>query len=38
MDAARTARRMGAEEAMIVYRRSEKEMSARVEESRPRDR
>ncbi|HAF09883.1 MAG TPA: glutamate synthase (NADPH), homotetrameric [Chloroflexi bacterium] len=32
MDAARTALRMGAEEAMIVYRRSEKEMSARVEE------
>jgi glutamate synthase (NADPH/NADH) small chain len=32
MDAVRTALRMGAEEAMIVYRRSEKEMSARVEE------
>jgi glutamate synthase (NADPH/NADH) small chain len=32
MDAARTALRMGAEEAMIVYRRSEAEMSARVEE------
>jgi glutamate synthase (NADPH) small chain len=32
MDAARTALRMGAEEALIVYRRSEKEMSARVEE------
>src|SRR3970282_101495 len=32
MDAARTALRMGAEEAMIVYRRSEKEMGARVEE------
>jgi len=32
MDAARTALRMGAEEAMIVYRRGEKEMSARVEE------
>ncbi len=32
MDAARTALRMGAEEAMIVYRRSDKEMSARVEE------
>ncbi len=32
MDAARTALRMGAEEAMIVYRRSETEMSARVEE------
>jgi NADPH-dependent glutamate synthase beta subunit-like oxidoreductase len=28
----RTALRMGAEEAMIVYRRSDKEMSARVEE------
>ena len=32
MDAVRTSLRMGAEEAMIVYRRSEKEMSARVEE------
>ena len=32
MDAARTALRMGAEEATIVYRRSETEMSARVEE------
>jgi glutamate synthase (NADPH/NADH) small chain len=32
MDAVRSALRMGAEEAMIVYRRSEKEMSARVEE------
>ena len=32
MDAVRTALRLGAEEAMIVYRRSEKEMSARVEE------
>ncbi len=32
IDAARTALRMGAEEAMIVYRRGEKEMSARVEE------
>lgn len=32
MDAVRTAMRMGAAEAMIVYRRSEKEMSARVEE------
>ena len=32
MDAARTALRMGAEEAMIVYRRSQKEMGARVEE------
>ena len=32
MDAVRTARRMGAEKAMIVYRRSEEEMPARVEE------
>lgn len=32
MDAVRTARRMGAETAMIVYRRSEDEMPARVEE------
>ncbi len=32
MDAVRTALRMGAEEAMIVYRRSDKEMTARVEE------
>ena len=32
MDAVRTALRMGAEEAMIVYRRSHDEMSARVEE------
>jgi glutamate synthase (NADPH/NADH) small chain len=32
MDAARTALRMGADEALIVYRRSEREMSARVEE------
>jgi glutamate synthase (NADPH/NADH) small chain len=32
MDAVRTSLRMGAEEAMIVYRRSNKEMSARVEE------
>jgi glutamate synthase (NADPH/NADH) small chain len=32
MDAVRTSLRMGAEEAMIVYRRSEKEMGARVEE------
>jgi glutamate synthase (NADPH/NADH) small chain len=32
MDAVRTALRMGAEEAMIVYRRSEQEMTARVEE------
>jgi len=32
MDAVRTSLRMGAEEAMIVYRRSEKEMGARMEE------
>ncbi len=32
MDAVRTARRQGAEEAMIVYRRSEEEMPARAEE------
>ena len=32
MDAVRTALRMGADEAMIVYRRSDQEMSARVEE------
>jgi glutamate synthase (NADPH/NADH) small chain len=32
MDAVRTARRLGAERAAIVYRRSEKEMPARVEE------
>ena len=32
MDSVRTARRMGAEMAMIVYRRSEDEMPARVEE------
>ena len=32
MDAVRTALRMGAEEALIVYRRSEKEMGARIEE------
>ncbi len=32
MDSVRTARRMGAERAMIVYRRSEAEMPARVEE------
>ncbi len=32
MDAVRTSLRMGAEESMIVYRRSDKEMSARVEE------
>ena len=32
MDAARTALRMGAEKVMIVYRRTEKEMTARLEE------
>lgn len=32
MDSVRTARRMGAENAMIIYRRSEQEMPARVEE------
>ena len=32
MDCVRTARRLGAERAMIVYRRSEVEMPARVEE------
>ncbi|MDE6100062.1 MAG: NADPH-dependent glutamate synthase, partial [Paramuribaculum sp.] len=32
MDSVRTARRMGAEKAMIVYRRSEAEMPARIEE------
>lgn len=32
MDAVRTARRLGAEEAAIVYRRGEQEMSARIEE------
>jgi glutamate synthase (NADPH/NADH) small chain len=32
MDAARTALRMGAEKVYIVYRRTEKEMPARVEE------
>ena len=32
IDAARTARRLGAEEAIIVYRRSRKEMPAREEE------
>lgn len=32
MDAVRTARRMGAGRAMIVYRRSESEMPARIEE------
>ncbi|KAB0666001.1 NADPH-dependent glutamate synthase [Oryzomonas japonica] len=32
MDCVRTARRLGAERAMIIYRRSEAEMPARVEE------
>jgi glutamate synthase (NADPH/NADH) small chain len=32
MDSVRTARRLGAEKAMIVYRRSEEEMPARAEE------
>ena len=32
MDSVRTARRLGAERAMIIYRRSEEEMPARVEE------
>jgi glutamate synthase (NADPH) small chain len=32
MDAVRTARRLGADRAMIVYRRSEEEMPARIEE------
>ncbi len=32
MDAVRTARRLGAERAVIVYRRSEAEMPARIEE------
>ena len=32
MDAARTAKRLGAEEVYIVYRRSEKELPARLEE------
>lgn len=32
MDSVRTARRLGAEHAMIVYRRSEEEMPARIEE------
>jgi glutamate synthase (NADPH/NADH) small chain len=34
MDAVRTAKRLGAERAMIVYRRSEEEMPARLEEVR----
>ena len=32
MDSVRTAKRLGAERAMIVYRRSEAEMPARIEE------
>jgi len=32
MDAVRTARRLGAERAVVVYRRSEEEMPARIEE------
>lgn len=32
MDSVRTARRLGAERAMIIYRRSEEEMPARLEE------
>lgn len=32
MDSVRTARRLGAEKSMIVYRRSEEEMPARLEE------
>jgi glutamate synthase (NADPH/NADH) small chain len=34
MDAVRTARRLGAEKAILIYRRSEGEMPARVEEIR----
>lgn len=34
MDAVRTAKRLGAAHAMIVYRRSEEEMPARIEEVR----
>lgn len=34
MDSVRTAKRLGAERAMIVYRRSEEEMPARLEEVR----
>ena len=34
MDAVRTAKRLGAERAIIIYRRSEEEMPARVEEVR----
>lgn len=32
MDSVRTAKRLGADRAMIIYRRSEKEMPARIEE------
>ncbi|HBK28974.1 MAG TPA: glutamate synthase (NADPH), homotetrameric [Parabacteroides sp.] len=32
MDSVRTAKRLGAEKAMIIYRRSEEEMPARIEE------
>ncbi len=32
MDSVRTAKRLGAEHAMIIYRRSEEEMPARIEE------
>jgi len=32
MDSVRTAKRLGADEAMIIYRRSEAEMPARIEE------
>ena len=32
MDAVRTAKRLGAEHAMIIYRRSDEEMPARIEE------
>ena len=34
MDAVRTAKRLGAEKAYIVYRRSEEEMPARIEEGK----
>ena len=34
MDAIRTAKRLGAEHAIIIYRRSEEEMPARIEEVR----
>ena len=34
MDAVRTAKRLGAERAIVVYRRSEEEMPARIEEVR----